>query len=141
MVYITLFALSLAAATILPLSSETVLLYDLYAGYSPFAMWITATAGNVVGAWINYYLGSKGEKYLERKGYLSAQKIARYKKRFLKYGGWLLWLSWAPLIGDPITMAAGVFGYDMKRFVLIVSLAKGARYALVTVWYLYGSEW
>ena len=137
MVYPTLFFISLGAATILPISSEALLLYDLHAGYSSLGIWSAATAGNVSGAWINYYLGAKGEHYLEKRGYLRARKLRRYQAWFDRYGGWLLWLSWIPLIGDPITVAAGVLGYNRKCFLLIVTAAKGLRYAVLILSYHY----
>ncbi len=49
-------------------------------------------------------------------------------------GAWVLLLSWAPVIGDPLTFIAGVLRYDLKRFVLIVFIAKGVRYALL-IWF------
>lgn len=54
-----------------------------------------------------------------------------------RYGHWSLLLSWMPLIGDPLTLVAGVMGEPLKRFLLLVSLAKGARYA-VLVWLTLG---
>ena len=131
MVYLTLFLISFSAATLLPLGSEAVLLYDLSLGYSILALWLFATFGNTLGSMFNYYLGLKGESYLEKKGHLSYEKMLKSRDFFDKWGGWTLLLSWVPIIGDPLTLIAGVLRYNFKYFVLIVFVAKGLRYAAV----------
>lgn len=133
MVYLILFLSAMGAATLLPIYSEAVLLYDLSKGYSPFWLWAVATLGNTIGSVINYIIGFKGEEYLEKKGYLSGTKMDRSRAMFQKYGGYALLMSWMPVIGDPLTFIAGVLRYDFRRFVLIVFFAKGARYALL-IW-------
>ena len=133
MVYITLFVVSFLAATLLPLGSEALLLYDISQNYSLLLLWSFATVGNTLGSMLNYWLGLKGEAYLEKKGHLSVQKMEKAKRFFAKYGGWTLLLSWAPVIGDPLTFVAGVLSYNFKCFSLIVFVAKGIRYG-VLVW-------
>lgn len=131
MVYLTLFALSFLAATLLPLGSEALLVYDISQNYSLWLLWIFATLGNTLGSMVNYWLGLKGETYLERKGHLSVEKMDKARGFFGQYGGWTLLLSWVPIIGDPLTFIAGVLRYNFKWFTLIVAVAKGARYAVI----------
>jgi membrane protein YqaA with SNARE-associated domain len=113
------------------MGSEALLLYDVSQNYSLIALWSAATLGNTLGAMVNYWLGLKGEVYLEKKRYLSAQKMAKARAFFDRFGGWTLLLSWAPIIGDPLTFIAGVLRYNFKWFSLIVAVAKGTRYAIV----------
>ena len=131
MVYLTLFVVAFLSATLLPLGSEALLLYDISQNYSLLLLWIFATLGNTLGSILNYWLGLKGEEYLERKKYLSYEKMEKARRFFDKYGGWTLFLSWVPIIGDPLTFVAGVLRYDLKWFTLIVFLAKGTRYAVI----------
>ena len=131
MVYVTLFAVAFLSATLLPLGSEALLLYDLTQNHPFLLLWIFATLGNTLGSMLNYWLGLKGEAYLERKKYLSSEKMEKSKIFFDKYGGWTLLLSWAPVIGDPLTFIAGVLRYDFKWFAFIVFVAKGTRYAVI----------
>ena len=131
MVYITLFAISFLSATLLPLGSEALLLYDISQNYSLTLLWIFATVGNTLGSMVNYWLGLKGEAYLERKGHVSVKKMEKARTCFGKYGGWSLLLSWVPIIGNPLTFIAGVLRYDFKWFSLIVFVAKGLRYAVI----------
>ncbi len=131
MVYITLFTVAFLSATLLPLGSEALFLYDISQDNTVLLLWLVATVGNTLGAMLNYWLGLKGEAYLERKGHLSAEKMEKARGMFGKYGGWTLLLSWAPVIGDPLTFIAGVLRYDFKMFCSIVFIAKGLRYAVI----------
>jgi membrane protein YqaA with SNARE-associated domain len=131
MVYITLFTVAFISATLLPMGSEALLLYDISQNHSLILLWIFATTGNTLGSMVNYWLGLKGETYLEEKGYLSAKKMENARGFFDSYGGWTLLLSWVPIIGDPLTFIAGVLRYNFKWFSLIVAVAKGTRYAIV----------
>ena len=131
MVYITLFTVAFLSATLLPLGSEALFLYDISQQHTIILLWIVATVGNTLGAMLNYWLGLKGETYLEKKDYLSAEKMEKARSMFDKYGGWTLLLSWAPVIGDPLTFIAGVLRYDFKMFGIIVLVAKGLRYAVI----------
>ena len=131
MVYITLFAVAFLSATLFPLGSEGLLLYDISQNYSLILLWLFATMGNTLGSMVNYWLGLKGEDYLEKKGYLSAKKRGKASVFFAKYGGWTLLLSWVPVIGDPLTFIAGVLRYNFKWFTVLVTVAKGTRYAVI----------
>ena len=133
MVYLTLFIVSFLAATLLPLGSEALLLYDISQNDSFVRLWSVATVGNTLGSLLNYWLGLKGESYLEERGHLSIEKMQKARRFFATYGGWTLLLSWAPIIGDPLTFVAGVLRYDWRYFTLIVFVAKGLRYG-VLVW-------
>ena len=131
MTYITLFFIALISGSLFPLGSEGVLIYDLQQGYSPFWLLVFATLGNTTGAVTNYFLGLKGEEFLERKGYLKKETLKSAKRRFQKYGTFALLLSPLPIIGDPITFIAGVLKYNYYKFLVIVLFAKMARYILI----------
>ena len=128
MIFLTLFLVAFVSATLLPLGSEALLLYDASQGESLWLLWLVATSGNTLGALLNYWLGLKGEAYLERKGYLDKEKMQRAHTHFEKWGGWVLLLSWMPVIGDPLTFTAGVLKYNVYSFFIIVAVAKGLRY-------------
>jgi len=130
-IYITLFFVAFLSATLFPLGSEALLLFNVKEGHSLYFLLFFASFGNILGSCFNYFLGLKGESFLEEKKYLNPTKIQKYKNIFDKYGGYSLFLSWVPIIGDPLTLIAGSLKYDFKRFVLIVSLAKSLRYTLL----------
>ena len=139
----TLFGLFLSAfgaATLLPLQSEAVLLGLLYEGsYAPIWLISIASLGNILGSCVNWYLGLKIEHYKDKKWFpLSAQQMTRAQLSYQKYGYWTLLLSWVPIIGDPITLIAGLLKENFTRFLLLVSLAKVGRYLfLYGIFYLF----
>ena len=136
--YLYLFFSALISATLFPLGSEALLLYDLTLNLNIYLLFIFATLGNTLGSVINYWFGLKGEEYLVEKKVLNEQKILKAKIYFDKYGGYSLLLSWVPIIGDPITFIAGIVKYNFKKFVLLVLIAKGGRYLfLIGSYYLY----
>jgi membrane protein YqaA with SNARE-associated domain len=128
MTYLVLFFSALISATLFPLGSEALLIYDIKEGYNLYVLIIVATLGNSLGAVINYFLGLKGEEYLVKKNLIKEKYIIKSKYYFDKYGGFSLLFSWLPIIGDPITFIAGTLKYNFKIFLILVVLAKFSRY-------------
>ncbi|WP_292912170.1 YqaA family protein [Niveispirillum sp.] len=128
-----LFALSLAAATLLPGGSEAALIALLVAGDHPaWALVLVATAGNVLGAVINWLLGRAVRHLVGRRWFpVTAAQLARAEAVFTRYGAWTLLFSWLPVIGDPLTVAAGTLGLRLPPFLLLVTIGKAARYAVL----------
>jgi membrane protein YqaA with SNARE-associated domain len=136
--YLYLFVSAFISATLFPLGSEALLLYDLTLNLNIYLLFIFATLGNSLGSIINYWFGLKGEEYLIEKKILKKQRILNTQKYFNKYGGYSLLLSWVPIVGDPITFLAGVVKYDLKKFIIVVLIAKGGRYLfLIGSYYFY----
>ena len=133
MIYLVLFASALISATLFPLGSEALLIYDIKEGYNLYLLIAVATVGNTLGSVINYFLGLKGEEYLISKNFLKEKYIIKSKYYFDKYGSISLLFSWLPIIGDPITFVAGILKYDFKKFLVLVFIAKLSRY-LVIAW-------
>jgi membrane protein YqaA with SNARE-associated domain len=134
--FLSLFFASLLAATLLPGGSEALLLYDLSQNHSVFLLFLSATAGNTLGSIINYLLGYKGSDFLLERGYLKPVALQRGHAIFEKWGAIALLLSWMPVVGDPVTFAAGVLRYEMWKFLILVLIAKGVRYAVIIALYL-----
>ena len=128
-----LFGAAFAAATLLPAQSESILVWLISTHqYPPEWLFAAATAGNVLGAWVNCWLGKYAAHFKHRKWFpVNEQSYSRAEKFFQKYGRWSLLLSWVPFIGDPITLAAGALGVRAGEFLLWVTLAKGGRYAVL----------
>lgn len=131
--YLGLFVAAFLAATILPLSSEVVLSVLLLNGLSPTALVTTATIGNVLGALVNYALGYWVSLKLIKKWLkISEEEFVRAEKRFEKYGLLSLCFAWVPIIGDPVTVVAGILRIRLLWFVLLVTAGKLMRYIVVS---------
>jgi len=132
--YAGLFMASFLAATILPLSSEVVLIFLLLNNHDPVFSIAVATAGNVLGSVVNYALGFWGSfLIMEILLRLSQEKIARSEQRFKKYGVLSLLFAWVPIIGDPLTVAAGVLKTNIYLFLGLVTAGKLFRYIIVGI--------
>ena len=128
-----LFVAAFGAATLLPLQSEAVLIGLLsYGQHAALILILVASVGNILGSCVNWWLGLKIEHYKNKKWFpVSEQKMQQAQGIYQKYGYWSLLLSWTPIIGDPITLIAGLMKENFWRFLWIVSLAKVGRYLCV----------
>ena len=133
MIYLTLFITALISATLFPLGSEALLIYDITQGHNIYLLLFFATFGNSLGSVVNYFLGLKGEEYLINKKLLNDKYIIKAKTYFDKYGIWSILFSWLPIIGDPITFVAGILKYDFKKFLILVIVAKFSRYLFLVL--------
>jgi membrane protein YqaA with SNARE-associated domain len=140
MAYIYLFFIAFLSATIFPLGSEALLLYDLTLDYNVMFLFIAATVGNTLGSFVNYYIGLKGEHFLQRKKILKKENVLKTKRYFDRFGSYCLLFSWVPIIGDPITIVAGMLRYNLIKFFYLTIIAKGFRYLFIIVSYYYFSN-
>ncbi|OWQ34170.1 YqaA family protein [Pseudomonas sp. DrBHI1] len=133
--YLGLFLAAFAAATLLPMQSEAALVAMLVSEhYLPLALLGVATTGNVLGSLFNWVLGLGVEHFKHKRWFpVSEAKMGKAQDLYQRYGFWSLLLSWVPIIGDPITLVAGVMREPLWRFLLLVTLAKGGRYLLLTL--------
>lgn len=131
--YFGLFLAAFGAATLLPLQSEAVLVGLLLTdNYAVWALLAVATTGNVLGSAVNWLLGRYIEHLRHRRWFpVSESKLEQAQQAYHRYGRWSLLLSWVPIIGDPLTVVAGVMREPFWSFLLIVILAKGARYLVL----------
>ena len=129
-VYLGLFVAAFGAASLLPLQSEALLVGLLLGGGQPVAVLLAvASVGNVLGSVLNAALGRGLERFRERRWFpVSAARLERAKATYRRYGRWSLLLSWVPVIGDPLTLVAGVMREPWWSFLLLVGLAKTGRY-------------
>ncbi|MHA6492360.1 YqaA family protein [Pseudomonas borbori] len=128
--YLGLFFSALGAATLLPLQSETVLVALLLSEAYPIAALLAvASVGNVLGSLLNWLLGRSLERFRDKPWFpVSERRLLQAQGWYGRYGCWSLLLSWLPIVGDPLTLVAGIMREPWWRFLLIVGIAKTARY-------------
>jgi len=131
--YPALFLLSFLAATLVPLGSEWLLAVLLVNGFDPAIVVSVATVGNSCGALTTYAIGLWGGPFLIRLILrISPENQVSAERFFTRYGSWALLLSWVPVLGDPLCLAAGILRTRLWRFLLLVATGKLLRYLVVT---------
>jgi membrane protein YqaA with SNARE-associated domain len=135
---IGLFFSGLTSATLLPGSSEAVLTALLVSGeQSLIALIIAASIGNILGSLINWWMGRYLIRFQDRKWFpATPAQIAKSRIWFQKFGIWSLLLAWLPIVGDPLTVIAGVLQVRLIPFLILVSIGKIARYSFITFIFL-----
>ncbi|MDD3516804.1 MAG: DedA family protein [Chromatiales bacterium] len=115
------------------MQSEAVLAALLVLGEHPaWALLAVATAGNVLGSVVNWLLGRYIEHWRDRPWFpVGEHRLASAQRAYHRHGRWSLLLSWAPFIGDPLTVIAGVMREPLWSFFLIVLAAKLGRYLVL----------
>lgn len=156
-----LFSSALLAATLLPAQSELLLAALHHAGQHPaWLLGLVATMGNVLGSLINWWIGRylitslstpiaaapegaaspsqhhyglhQGlKRRLQRWFPINQRALTRASQTYARYGVWTLLLAWLPIIGDPLTLIAGIFRTRLILFIPLVTLGKAARYAAI----------
>lgn len=136
--YLGLFLICFLSATILPMTSEGVLIGFLVTGFDPLVCLIVATTGNSIGGLTNYWLGMIGKPSLIRRFFKSEKRYDWLLRNVEKYGFWLGGLSWTPIIGDPLTIALGFFRVKFVPFLILMVLGKLLRYTVIV--YLFATD-
>ncbi|MEQ8655903.1 MAG: YqaA family protein [Hyphomicrobiales bacterium] len=128
--YGVMFASAFLAATVLPAQSELVLIGFLTAGeHSVVGMLIVASIGNVLGSVVNYYLGIGLQTFRGRRWFPANEaQLAKARAFYHRWGRWSLLLAWTPIIGDPLTVVAGVMREPLWSFLVLVTISKVSRY-------------
>ncbi len=125
-----LFSSSFLSATLLPGSSEVALIVLIkQQSYSTAQLILIATIGNSLGGFTNYLLG---RVFPTKKAIENNKNIARGRR----YGPYILLLSWLPIIGDPLCVAAGYLRFNWLLSLLIITVAKFSRYCFLAFIFL-----
>jgi membrane protein YqaA with SNARE-associated domain len=134
-IYASLFLAAFLAATILPAQSELGLAGLLVSNsYNTMVLIAVASIGNTLGATINWVLGRGIAHFQNHKWFpTNPKQLDMVSEWYRKYGRWSLLLSWVPVVGDPITVAAGILREPFFSFLILVGFAKTVRYLIVAM--------
>lgn len=132
--YIGLFVGAFLAATIIPFSSDILLIGILLAGGDPWISFLSATAGNWLGGLTSYGLGRIGKwEWIEKWFHVSEEKLLKQKSKIDKYGSWIALITWLPFVGDVFAIGLGFYKLNFAKCAVFMLIGKGARFA---VWIL-----
>ncbi len=128
-----LFLSAFLSATLLPGSSEVALLGVLAASEISTSLAIfIATIGNSLGSCVNWAIGRYAAQWRHHRWFpVKEERVEEYAKWYAKWGVWSLLASWVPVIGDPLTVMAGIARTPLWLFLILVAFAKATRYIAV----------
>ena len=133
MIYLSLFGISFLAATILPFSSELSLAGLIStSNFNNSLLLIAASLGNILGSVVNWFIGYYSRNFTSKKWFpFNELQITTSSKWFEKFGKWSLLFAWVPILGDPLTLVAGLLRVKFLDFIILVAIGKVSRYLVV----------
>jgi len=85
-----------------------------------------------LGSLVNWALGSYSRNLSTKKWFPFKEiQIERSSKWFRKFGKWSLLFAWVPVVGDPLTLVAGILRVKFIDFIILVAIGKVSRYIFV----------
>lgn len=127
--YAGLFLSALLAGSVIPFSSEVVMVGLVHMGLSPTLCILSATVGNTLGGMTCYYIGRLGrvdwvEKYLKVK----REKVERMQKFLQGKGALMAFFTFLPFVGEAIAIALGFMRSNLWLTTISMFVGKMLRY-------------
>lgn len=130
--YVGMFISAFLAGTILPFSSEAVLLACVGLGLDPVWSTISTTAGNALGGITCYWIGHLGKiEWIEKYLRVDKKQMDRAERFIRGRGSWMALFSFLPVIGDAILIVLGWMRANVWIVALSMTIGKLARYAIL----------
>ena len=129
-----LFISAFLAGTILPFSSEVVLLACVALGLDPLLSTLSTTLGNVLGGLTCYWIGRLGKmEWIEKYFRVSRKQLDKAARFIHGKGSWMALFSFLPVIGDALLIALGLMKANVWIVSAAMSIGKLIRYAVIVM--------
>lgn len=139
--YFGLFIGAFLAATLIPFSSDIMLIGILAAGGDIWTSVIVATIGNWLGGLSSYGLGYLGKwEWIEKWFKVKPETLEKQKDKIDKYGSLLAFLTWLPFIGDIFALGLGFYKTNFWKTSLFMLIGKGARFIMWALLFMWGKH-
>lgn len=134
--YIGLFIGAFLAATILPMSSDVLMVGLLAIGGNPYIAVIVASIGNWLGGLTSYWLGRAGKwEWIEKYFKVKQETIEKHQSKVSRYGSLLALFTWVPFVGDVMAIALGFYRVDARKVTVFMLIGKSARFIMWALLY------
>ena len=81
-----------------------------------------ASVGNIIGSCFNWWIGQELLRFQSKPWFpFENEQIKTAQYHFNRFGVWMLLFAWVPIIGDPLTLIAGMLKVRFPLFLLFVS--------------------
>lgn len=135
--YLGLFLAAFVAGSVVPFSSEAVMIALAAVGLSPLGCFIAATLGNTLGSMTCYWIGRCGNRKWILKLGISEQKLTRAERFVSGRGSWMAFFTFLPTIGEAIALSLGLMRSNPLITFTAMLLGKAARYAVLLYLYFF----
>lgn len=137
--YVGLFISALLAGSIIPFSSELVLVALVNVGLSPAVCVLSAALGNTVGGMTCYYMGRLGRiDWIEKYFKVKKEKIDRMQHFLQGKGALMAFFAFLPFVGEAIAIALGFMRSNLMLTTVSMFIGKLLRY-MAMLWALQGA--
>lgn len=120
------------AGSVIPFSSEAVMVGLQAAGLKTWPLILYGTVGNVMGGMINYGVGRLGRTdWIEKYLHVKKEKLERAEKFMAGRGAWMGFFAFLPIIGSAITVVLGLMRANITITVISMTIGKFIRFALL----------
>ena len=125
------------AGSVLPFSSEAVIIALMAAGLDPWELMIYGTIGNVLGSVLNYGVGRMGKmEWIEKYLHVKKKDLDKAHRFLAGRGAWMGFFAFVPILGSAITIALGLMRSNIVITFIAITLGKIIRYLIL----IYGTE-
>jgi membrane protein YqaA with SNARE-associated domain len=127
-----MFLSAFLAGSILPFSSEAIMVALLALGGSPWLLLLTASAGNTLGGVSCYCVGRiASPEWLQRTFRIKDKHMQRARALVSRWGAWMGFLCWVPVLGDAILVTLGIMRSHPLATNVTMLIGRTLRYAVV----------
>lgn len=127
-----MFISAFLAGSILPFSSEAVMVALLAVGANPWLLFLVASAGNTLGGVTCYYVGRMvSPDRVQRIFRIKESRMQRARSLVSRWGAWMGLLCWVPIIGDALLVTLGIMRSNPITTNLTMLIGRTFRYAIV----------
>jgi membrane protein YqaA with SNARE-associated domain len=127
-----MFLSAFLAGSILPFSSEAIMVALLALGGSPWLLLLTASVGNTLGGVSCYCVGRiASPEWLQRTFRIKDKHMQRARALVSRWGAWMGFLCWVPVLGDAILVTLGIMRSHPLATNVTMLVGRTLRYAVV----------
>lgn len=136
--FLGLFIGTFLAATVLPFSSDFLLIGAMAGGSNIITTVIVASLGNWAGGMFSFWMGWVGRwQWIEKWFHVKEETLVKQKSRIDRYGSLLAFLSWLPMVGDLFALGLGFYKVNPPRVALFMLVGKSARFIMWAILFHY----
>ena len=129
--YWGLFISALVAGSILPFSSEAVMIVLVRMGLDPVWCVVSASLGNTLGGMTCYWIGTLGKTEWIAKLGISTRQLARARKFLSGRGALMGFFAFLPTIGEAIAIVLGLMRSNVWLTSGSMLIGKALRYIVI----------